>query len=109
MRKPYLWILFTGTAIFVSVHGYAAQFARIDCYVVEFTKSHSAPVRISCGTDDGIRVGHVLHLVRTRTEWVGKVVVVETGVNEARAKIIELKEGKLPRKGDYVTSHYEGR
>ena len=60
-------------------------------------------IEISIGSDDGLRVGHTLDVYRDNL-YLGRVVIVETALDKAVAKIMpEFRRGSI-RKGDRVAT-----
>ena len=60
-------------------------------------------IEISIGSDDGLRVGHQLHVYRDRS-YLGKVVVRKTMPDKAVVEILKDYRQGLIKKGDSVAT-----
>jgi archaellum component FlaC len=64
-------------------------------------------MEISIGSDDGLVVGHPLHVYRLKPqpEYLGQVVIVEVDPDQAVAKVVgKTVQGKKIKEGDIVSS-----
>jgi hypothetical protein len=69
--------------------------------------STNRTMEISIGSDDGLVVGHVLHLFRTspRPDYLGKVIIISVDPDQAVARLVgKPYMGKKIKEGDIVSS-----
>lgn len=61
-------------------------------------------VEISLGSDDGVKVGHILHVYRAGRAYLGRVQIIETSPDRAAAKILRDSRTGVIQKGDRVAT-----
>jgi hypothetical protein len=61
-------------------------------------------VEISIGSDDGLKVGSILHVYRAGRAYLGRVQVIETSPDRSAAKILRDSRTGVIQKGDRVAT-----
>lgn len=61
-------------------------------------------IEISIGSDDGLKVGSVLHVYRAGRAYLGRVQVIETSPDRSAAKILRDSRTGVIQKGDRVAT-----
>lgn len=80
---------------------------KVDGRITAVSQANQGLLEISLGSDDGIRVGHMLDIYRG-PEYLGRVRIIETAPNQAVGELIEnLTRGPI-KEDDRVTTKLRG-